>query len=168
MTESALSRALKGWRYTVLRRARHRRLVHRCTTRMLHSLLSVAFDCWVMWTDRDSAQMRIQRLEEELQGLQLQMHVVRGHLTQEGKARNEAETRSSTLEQQLSAATIVAVNDAETLRQLRGKLQDTASELQVQRDKLMTAHAELEDALTFGGREQAKMQQLQQALENGE
>ena len=103
MTESALSRGLNGWRYIVLRRARHRRLVHRCTTRMLHGLLSVVFDCWVTWTDRDSAQMQIQRLEEELQGSQLEMHVVRGHLTREGKARNEAETRSSTLEQQLSA-----------------------------------------------------------------
>ena len=83
MTESALSRGLNGWRFIVLRRVRHRRLVHRCTNRMLHTLLSATFDCWVVRTDRDYAQVRTHQLEEQLQASQLELQDIREIMTRE-------------------------------------------------------------------------------------
>lgn len=157
MTESTLSRGLNGWRFVVLRRVRHRRLVNRCTMRMLHGLLSTAFETWMIWTDRDSVRMRVELLERQLQVSQLKLAQARGDTSRELKARAEAAMRISTLEHQLSAAEVAGTNAAETLQQLRCELQDVSSELRIQRDKL-------EDALAFGHGEQEKVQRLEMNL----
>ena len=167
MKESTLSRGLNGWRFVVLRRVRHRRLVKRSTMHMLHGLLSTAFETWMIWTDRDSVRKRVERLEDQVEVSKLELAEARGDISRELEARAEASMRIATLEHELSAAEVASTNAVEALQQLRCEMQDVSSELQMQNDKLASANAELADALAFGRGEQAKVQRLETDLADG-